>query len=130
MKTTDLIKSIEEKGIITEKEILLLKRRANNGDSDAANFYPGCDRVIEVSDKQSEKGFKWLYNLYKTPTGKERKNNPFGYREMDILDNYNGERLTFVGFYNAVNRYYSLHVPIYELNGMVYYYDGEIHIVG
>lgn len=130
MKTTDLIKSIEEKGIITEREILLLKRRANNGDRDAANFYPGCDRIIEVTDEQSEKGFKWLYNLYKTPTGKERKNNPFGCREMDILDNYNGERLTFVGFYNAVNRYYSLHVPIYELNGMVYYYDGELHIVG
>ena len=103
MKTIDLIKSIEEKGIITEREILLLKRRANNGDRDAANFYPGCDRIIEVTDEQSEKGFKWLYNLYKTPTGKERKNNPFGYREMDILDNYNGERLTFVGFYNAVN---------------------------
>ena len=33
MKTIDLIKSIEEKGIITE---------------DAANFYPGCDRVIIV----------------------------------------------------------------------------------
>lgn len=130
MKTTDLIKSIEEKGIITEREILLLKRRANNGDRDAANFYPGYDRIIEVTDEQSEKGFKWLYNLYKTPTGKERKNNPFGCREMDILDNYNGERLTFVGFYNEVNRYYSLHVPIYELNGMVYYYDGELHIVG
>lgn len=130
MKTTDLIKSIEEKGIITEREILLLKRRANNGDRDAANFYPGYDRIIEVTDEQSEKGFKWLYNLYKTPTGKERKNNPFGCREMDILDNYNGERFTFVGFYNAVNRYYSLHVPIYKLNGMVYYYDGELHIVG
>ena len=130
MKTTDLIKSIEEKGIITEREILLLKRRANNGDRDAANFYPGCDRVIEVTDEQSEKGFKWLYNLYKTPMGKERKNNPFGYREMDILDNYNGERFIFVGFYNAVNRYYSLHVPMYKLNGMVYYYDGELHIVG
>lgn len=130
MKTTDLIKSIEEKGIITEREILLLKRRANNGDRDAANFYPGCDRVIEVSDKQSEKGFKLLYNLYKTPMGKERKNNPSGYREMDILDNYNGERFTFVGFYDNGNRFYSNYIPIYELNGMEYYYNGEIHIVG
>lgn len=130
MKTTDLIKSIEEKGIITEREILLLKRRANNGDRDAANFYPDCDRVIEVTDEQSEKSFKWLYNLYKTPTGKERKNNPFGYREMDILDNYKGERFTFVGFYDAGNRFYSYYIPIYEINGMEYYYNGEIHIVG
>lgn len=55
MKTTDLIKSIEEKGI------------------------------IEVTGEQSAKGFKWLYNLYKTPIGKERKNNPFGYRENGEL---------------------------------------------
>lgn len=130
MKTTDLIKSIEGKGIITEREILLLKRRANNGDRDAANFYPGSEKVIEVTDEQSEKGFKWLYNLYKTPAGKERKNNPFGYREMDILDNYNGERFTFVGFYDDLNRFRSCYIPIYELNGMEYYYNGEIHIVG
>lgn len=130
MKTTDLIKNIEEKGIITEREILLLKRRANNGDIDAANFYPGSGKVIEVTDEQSEKGFKWLYNLYKTPAGKERKNNPFGYREMDILDNYNGERFTFVGFYDDLNRFRSCYIPIYELNGMEYYYNGEIHIVG
>lgn len=130
MKTTDLIKNIEEKGIITEREILLLKRRANNGDRNAANFYPGSEKVIEVTDEQSEKGFKWLYNLYKTPAGKERKNNPFGYREMDILDNYNGERFTFVGFYDDLNRFRSCYIPIYELNGMEYYYNGEIHIVG
>lgn len=130
MRTIDLIKNIEEKGIITEREILLLKRRANNGDSDAANFYPGSDRIIEVTDEQSEKGFKWLYNLYKTPKGKERKNNPFGYREMDILDNYNGERFTFVGFYDAGNRFNSYYIPIYELNGMEYYYNGELNIVG
>lgn len=130
MKTTYLIKNIEEKGIITEREILLLKRRANNGDKDAANFYPGSEKVIEVTDEQSEKGFKWLYNLYKTPAGKERKNNPFGYREMDILDNYNGERFTFVGFYDDLNRFRSCYIPIYELNGMEYYYNGEIHIVG
>lgn len=130
MKTTDLIKSIEEKGIITEREILLLKRRANNGDRDAANFYPGCDRVIETTNEQSEKSFKWLYNLYKTPTGKVRENNPFGYREMDILDNYKGERFTFVGFYDAGNRFYSCYIPIYELNGMEYYYNRELHIVG
>lgn len=130
MKTIDLIKNIEEKGIITEREILLLKRRANNGDIEAANFYPGCDRGIEVTDEQSEKGFKSLYNLYKTPMGKERKNNPFGYREMDILDNYNGERFTFVGFYDDSNRFRSYYIPIYEIGGMQYYYNGELHIVG
>lgn len=130
MKPIDLIKNIEEKGIITEREILLLKRRANNGDIEAANFYPGCDRGIEVTDEQSEKGFKSLYNLYKTPMGKERKNNPFGYREMDILDNYNGERFTFVGFYDDSNRFRSYYIPIYEIGGMQYYYNGELHIVG
>ena len=58
-------------GVITEREVLLLKKRANNGDNEAANFYPGCDTEIEVTEEQSAKGFAWLMNLYKTPTGKE-----------------------------------------------------------
>ena len=49
---------------------------------------------------------------------------------MDILDNYNGERFTFVGFYDAGNRFNSYYIPIYELNGMEYYYNGELYIVG
>lgn len=103
LETSQIIENVLANGAITEREVLLLKKRANNGDNEAANFYPGCDTEIEVTEEQSAKGFAWLMNLYKTPTGKERKNNPFGYREMNILDNYKGERFQFVGFYNNGN---------------------------
>lgn len=70
-------------------------------------------------------------NLYKTPTGKERKNNPFGYREMNILDNYKGKRFQFVGFYNDGNRWHDYYTPIYSLCGMEYYVNSEgIQIIG
>lgn len=100
--------------------------------NEAANFYPSCDIEIEVTEEQSAKGYKWLMNLYKTPTGKERKNNPFGYREMNILDNYKGERFQFVGFYNNGNRWRDYYIPIYSLCGMEYYVnsEGSIQIVG
>lgn len=108
-----------------------MKKRANNGDNEAANFYPGCDTEIDVTPEQSAKGYKWLMNLYKTPTGKERKNNPFGYREMNILDNYKGERFQFVGFYNDGNRWHDYYTPIYSLCGMEYYVNSEgIQIIG
>lgn len=69
-------------------------------------------------------------NLYKTPTGKERKNNPFGYREMNILDNYKGERFQFVGFYDAGNGWFRNFLPIYQLNGMEYIPMSKPYIIG
>lgn len=127
MKTTSLIISeIESKGFITEKELNLLKRRANAKDKEAANFWP----CVKCTPGQSEKGFLWLKNLYKTPSGKERKNNPFGYREMNIIDNYNGELIEFKGFYDAGRYGFHNYVPVYDLNGMEYYVNGEIQIIG
>lgn len=127
MKATSLIISeIETKGFITEKEISLLKRRANAGDKEAANFWP----CVECTPEQSEKAYKWLKNLYVTPNGKERKNNPFGYREMNIINTWNGEKAEFKGFYDAGRYGFHNYVPVYYLNGMVYYVCGGIHIVG
>lgn len=132
LETSQIIENVLSNGVITEREILLLKKRANNGDNEAANFYPSCDIEIEITEEQSAKGYKWLMNLYKTPTGKERKNNPFGYREMNILDNYKGERFQFVGFYNNGNILRDYYIPIYSLCGMEYYVNGKgsIQIVG
>lgn len=131
LETSQIIENVLSNGVITEREILLLKKRANNGDKEAANFYPGCDIEIELTDEQSVKGYKWLMNLYKTPKGKERENNPFGYQEMNILDNYKGERFQFVGFYNNENRCYDDYIPIYSLCSMEYYVNSEgIQIVG
>lgn len=115
LETSQIIENVLSNRVITEREILLLKKRANNSDNEAAIFYPGCDTEIEVTEEQSAKVFAWLMNLYKTPTEKERKNNPFGYRE---IDNYKGERFQFVGFYNNGNRWRDYYIPIYSLCGM------------
>ena len=124
--TQEIIAEIESRGMITEREISLLKKRANAGDRDAANFWP----CVETTPEQSAKGFAWLKNLYKSPRGVERKNNPFGYREMDILDNYAGENFTFKGFYDAGRYGFHNYVPVYEVGGMEYYICGGIQIIG
>lgn len=127
MKATSLIISeIETKGFITEKEISLLKRRANSGDREAALFWP----CVECTGEQTEKAYKWLKNLYVTPNGKERKNNPFGYREMNILDNWNGEKAEFKGFYDAGRYGFHNYLPVYDFGGMEYYVCGGIQIIG
>lgn len=128
LATSEIIANIEKNGVITEKEVNLLKRRANAGDKESANFWPN----VEVTKEQSEKAFKWLYNLYKTPRGVERENNPFGWREMNILDTWNNDtdRATFRGFYDAGRYGFHNYVPLYEFGGMEYYVCGGIQIVG
>ena len=72
----------------------------------------------------------WLFNLRFTSSGKERKNNPFGYREQEILENF--ERFELAGFYDT-SRYggVSYYIPIYDVctkDGWCfqYYYDGKV----
>lgn len=127
-ETSEIFANIEKNGVITEKEINLLKRRANAGDKEAANFWP----CIELTAEQSERAYKWLMNQYKTPRGVERKNNPFGYREINILESWDVEndRATFQGFYNAGRYGFHNYVPCYEFGGMKYYVCGGIQIIG
>lgn len=88
---------------------------------------------LELSDEQSLKGFDWLKNLWVTPTGAERKNNPFGYREQHALENF--ERIVLVGYYDA-GRHRSYYIPLYDVYakdgyGFQYYVNGgEISIIG
>lgn len=127
MKATSLtIREIETKGFITEKEISLLKRRANAGDKEAANFWP----CIECTEEQTGKAYKYLKNLYVTPNGKERKNNPFGYRETNIINSWNGEKAEFKGFYDAGRYGFHNYLPVYDFGGMEYYVCGGIQIIG
>lgn len=82
---------------------------------------------FELSNEQSLKAFDWLKALWITPTGAERKNNPFRYREQAAIENF--ERVSLKGYYDAGNYYYSYYVPLYD----VYAKDGygfEYHING
>jgi hypothetical protein len=72
-------------------------------------------------------------NLWKTPTGAERKNNPLGFREQAILEKFSHFELK--GYYDAGNVYRSFFVPLWEVvgnkNSFEYYMNGgQIHIVG
>lgn len=89
----------------------------------------------ELAPEQVTQGVKWLLNLWKTPAGKERKNNPFGYREQDVLTG-DGLTIELRDYYDA-SRYGQppYYIPLYEASssgGTFEYYiqGGKIHIVG
>ena len=130
MKTEILLKEIAESGIITEKQISLLKLRSNKENT---NLYDLYDNEIECTTQQTKNGLEWLLNKWKTPKGAERKNNPFGYREQNVLKDENAKSY-FEGFYNA-GKYNTYLTPIYTIvgNGGSFEYiveGGEIKIIG
>lgn len=126
------MKSLEilAKNTLTTKEVKLLFRRANNGEG--AEFIEMVwDNAKQITDPQQ--GINWLINLMKTPNGRERKNNPFGYREMNVVNNIEG--INLIGSYNAGNKYFDFFVPLYEVEGgddafQYYFANGKINIVG
>mgnify|MGYP003110836485 CR=1 FL=1 len=94
---------------INYKDVLLVKRRLNAGtDTEILNEQIYID-LIDGDD-----GIKYLRNLHKSPTGKIRKNNPFGNRETEILENFT--HFALVGFMNQGNRYHDYYTPIWAVN--------------
>ena len=77
-----------DKDYLTEQEINLIKLRGNRGEEIPHNLI--AEKEYEVTPEQARKGFNWLWNLYKTPSGRERKNNPYGWRELYVLENFEG----------------------------------------
>ena len=121
---------IAKNGEITERQILLLKNRSTRMQKDVMNYDLLDANDIKVTEEQGEKGLNWLKKLQR-----KRKNNPFGYRENEIINNATAKDFTFRGFYDAGNGWRSYFLPIYELNGMKYiaYYGNRnepIYIIG
>lgn len=98
-----------------------------------------------ITPEQTEQGLQFLLNEWKTPRGIERKNNPFGFRETNILENFS--HFVFNGFYDLATYSQSRIgiknlTPLYtvkskEMNTFQYYmaYNGAwkktaINIVG
>lgn len=132
---------IVESGIIQESELNSLFSFLNGGRGDITKEQKDliCGKIWEkengllLSDAQNKKGIQYLLNQYKTPAGKERKNSPFGYREIKIIENFSHFEL--MGEYNAGNGYRDFFVPLYRVvgaeNSMEYYFaGGKIHIIG
>ena len=113
-----------EKGYLTEREVLLFKNRINKGEDyreELEKFFESVpDDGYKLEDTQIEKGRAWLMNLWKTPRGKERKNNPFGYREQHVLENFKEIKLLeYVNRANLIQSKYGIrcYVPYYAVIG-------------
>lgn len=125
MKTQEIL----EKETISTKEVKLLMRRANNGENvDFSGFWEK-ETILE----DPKQGYDWLINQWVTPNDNERKNNPFGYREQDVLKNFS--HIEFIGQYDAGNMHHSYFIPLWRVvgdnNAFEYYMSGgKIHIVG
>jgi len=131
MKTNDLLSKIQSTNTISESEINLLKRRMNNGEKIDLDYI--WNNEILLTEDQNKKGIDFLKNLWKTPRGIERKNNPFGYREERTLETFT--HFEFRGFYDA-SRYGQIawYIPIYVCCGnegsFEYYYNQSVQIIG
>lgn len=109
-----IFKSVNaNKGFITERDLLTLKSRLNRGEYDDWDKLCELD-AIKITPEQSKKGLDWLLNKLQTPTGRERKNNPFNYWQEQIIRNF--ERFELCDFYNIGN-FYPFYVPIYTIYG-------------
>lgn len=132
--TEDMWARICDAGEITEREINLLNRRLNAEGRDTLDYDLIENRFgLALTHEQERKALAWLNNQWKTSTGKERKNNPFGYREEKILEN--ATDVTFIEFYNAGNSFVNYFLPVYRVyssDGSFTYYvqGGEVNIVG
>lgn len=104
---------------ITEQEILNARMRANGYKKvKDKSLLEIPEDGLKITPKQTKKGLKWLLNLWKTPKDKERLNNPFGYREEEVLKNFKEFRL--VDWYDdttsyAVDRGFHNYLPVYRV---------------
>ena len=67
MKTTTntaIFENIHERGYMTEKEMLLLKKRSNAAQHDLFN-YDAFSEYIPLSEDWANKGLQWLKSLLK-----------------------------------------------------------------
>lgn len=129
-KYIDIIKS----GAITERQIIDIRSWMGKDKDNASIVFDTMQDELTLDASQIQKGLVFLLNQWKTPTGQERKNNPFGYREQAILEDFRD--LTLHGFYDA-SKYgqMSWYLPIYSCNSksgnsFEYYYNGKVNIIG
>nr|DAG23115.1 MAG TPA: hypothetical protein [Caudoviricetes sp.] len=114
-KSNDTRKRVSEilsAGVISEKDLNLLKNRINHRLCEYEDIEPLFLDYVTLNDEQMAKAIKWLRNLYKTPAGKERKNNPFGAREISVLEGEN-IKIALCGLYDTGSYGCSNYMPNY-----------------
>ena len=61
------------------------------------------EKELNLTWTQTEKGLRFLKNLIVTPTGRDRKNNPFNGKQTDIINNF--KKFTLNGLQDQMNKY-------------------------
>ena len=131
MKTTKntIFENIHKRGYMTEKEMLLLKKRSNAAQHDLFN-YDAFSEYVPLSEEWANKGIQWLKSLLKK-NGEPKAGQNLGFREIEISKTATASDFTFVCFYDAGNGWYKNYVPVYNVAGMEYFvYGGNINVIG
>jgi hypothetical protein len=139
-KQVELINAMNSGSLTSKKQQDMIFKILNNAGNDELkaeikNIFNNSDfEGLLLSDEQNEQARTWLLDQWLTPTGNERKNNPFGYREQSAIENFS--HCTLKGYYDAGNYYHSYFIPMYDVYtkdgyGFEYYVNGgTIHITG
>ncbi|NOQ37578.1 hypothetical protein GQ472_01690 [archaeon] len=131
-----LLKNIRKRNVITEQELGLVMGRLNSKAYAVGQVTEMIgDEGLELTPEQSRKGYGYLMNQWKSPkTGMERKNNPFGYIEQEILKDF--DRFCLKDTFDAGTINFSHHIPIYKVYSKIYgsfeYHmaGGKVNIIG
>ena len=116
-KTIILDDAFTESSISSFRSLMNGYKRTNLTDEEreSLDYLFGENAPYSITPAQTTKGLDWLFNLRFTMRGKERKNNPFGYREQSILDDF--DRFELSGLYDDSDGYNGFHnfKPIYKV---------------
>ena len=129
-----IFENVRQNCCISEREINFLKNRSNKEGRDLFNYdlldEVGEEYGVPVTPEQGAKALHWLQSLIKR-NGEPKSGQNLGFREIEIIKNATKDDFSFVGFYDAANRYFSVFVPVYRCGAMEYYVlDGKIQVVG
>lgn len=134
METKEILDNAVKKNVISEKDILLLKKRINSGrDKNCINVLFN-DNVVYVTDDQSVKGLTYLRRKLLTSKNARRKSCTWGERELKVIG-YQGDGMplnevnphklfTFKGFVNLGTNSCPYVTPIYKIGYISYYMRG------
>lgn len=136
MKRTNemIFADIRANGFMTERDMKLLKNRANNEQKDCFD-YDLLNSInngygIPIDGEWANKGIKWLKSLLKK-NGEPKAGQNLGHREIEIIKNATASDFTFVCFYDNGNGWHRNYVPVYNVAGMEYRVEaGKIVVVG
>ena len=124
MKTTNntIFENIHERGYMTEKEMLLLKKRSNAAQHDLFN-YDAFSGYIPLSEEWSSKGLKWLKSLLKK-NGEPKAGQNLDFRKIEIIKTATASDFSFVCFYDNGNGWHRNYIPVYNVAGIEFFVSG------